>query len=135
MDNSDAARQGYPDDPSAVTDDDVVWRCVNPQHTKTVEGRLTFSSAAFADSTNPPSPMSVYVARIAESVEHILRDRPGWGVAKLSVEELRKLGFRLGLWGDNPEDPAHAYVADSKKSGKVRKKIRDLAEWEREPPG
>lgn len=103
------------DIPSTVSDDEKLYRHINPLHIKD-DGTVT--SAAFTDSE-----MSVDRAKYRELAES-LESHPGWGCASFEAAFARSLKQEVI---SIPEllNPAHAHVVGKKTKSIARKLAKE----------
>lgn len=124
-------------DDSDLGDDEVLWRRILDQpmlwFTKTDDGTLVASSAAFKDALNE---VSVNVAS-QTTLADVLNDNDHHGVVSLEVKIPRELGQIVAktLELDDPTDPSHRVICPPE--GRSRKhRLRDAkamalaARWE-----
>lgn len=111
-----------PDDPR-IPDAAVIWRRISPAQIVPDGDGERISSAAFSDSSDSPMSATLEAGR---TYREALADYQGFGLAELTVRQVRSLGEAYDVVRDpQPDDPHHVLVKGKKTTG-VRKK---LAGW------
>lgn len=136
-DYTDSKAQRWVDDPS-IPDSEPLYRRIPPRwFDPQPDGTVRIASGAF-DDDGDGDPMSVYIgSKLQEhglEVADTLHDHDGFGLAVVSAGDLRK--ERQVVLHDplndesrpHPCDPAHGLAAGPK-GGKLRKRLRNAAEW------
>jgi hypothetical protein len=111
-----------------------LWRRVHPKHIILDQnlGKMRPSSAAFTNSSQPPSPMSVLraklIARSRRDEYAILRKYPGEALVAFTAGFARRLGQ-----GIEPapaiDEPAHAHVCGAKPKRTVQRVFAKKSVW------
>lgn len=123
------------DDPS-IEDGDDLWRRIHPDHIVPDRntGQWRPSSAAFTDSGQTNTPMSVYIAKlVAESGRthnEVMERYPEHSLVVFLAGVARSLGLGVTKEPDPqyPEETAHGVVFGDKTQS-VRKKLAKASEW------
>lgn len=138
----------YEDDSSIADSERLFRRIQSGSFRRNDAGSITgIQSDAFQDASvqmtikrgYPAVGMSVQVESIMQatdlSQDDLLANRPGEGLAALTVGDIRGEGQGIVLMPE-PDDPAHALVFEKhrpKKNPRTRKRLSELATITREP--
>jgi hypothetical protein len=112
-----------PSDDATIAGDTELWRRIPPKHwiSDADSAGWRISSAAFEDSPDG-SPMSVVIAsECTGGLNTLLKNLIGFGVAVLTVQQLRARGLGVVRFPD-ADLPGHAHVI-GRKSQSVRRKL------------
>jgi len=127
-----------PHDDATISNDDRVIRYIHPVHGVILDanlGRQRLSSGAFSASSVPHYGMSVDVERWMHEAGLSSLGRlptPSYGAVVLQAGAMRGLGLMVG-GSPIADNPFHAEIWRVK--GKIRARIRDLAQWLKQPEG
>ena len=136
----DEAGRVIPHDHEGIGDDWVVIRRINPIWLKAVtDGAIGLSTAAFAESSEPPRGMSVDILNLIDEAEIEAREYvtalPNHPFAvSFRVGDLRALGLTVGFdpleeKPPYPANPFHGEVWGIGNSRGPKNKLRRIAEW------
>lgn len=123
----------FADDPT-IEDSALLWRRVLPDWVVPDEnsGGYRVSTAAFHDSSKPPSPMSVLIEHIVTATGRtgadVLRDFEGYSLCSFTAGVARSLSQLIATQPQDPSEPAHAFVV-GRKPYSVQKKLSKICEW------
>ena len=121
------------DDDLSIGNKEDLWRRIFPRwwvHDANLGGKR-LSTAAFEDSKNPHSPMSVTIASECASPDVLLAGHDGYGLAVFTAGDARDCRQKVART-PTEDDPAHASVI-GKKTGSVKNCLRRVARVLKEP--
>ena len=133
----------YVDDPS-IPGDAALWRRIRPKQWVFDEnqGRWRPSSQNFKDVVERDGavqPVSAYLETDAPSLEFVLADHPGYGIAAVSAAQVREHGRGIQRDYEDGRNPGHCLLfltegRPSKRTDTLAGRLARLARWVVWPP-
>ncbi|MEQ8205310.1 MAG: hypothetical protein RIA65_03975 [Woeseia sp.] len=110
-------------DDDSISDNDLVYRRINPEWMIWDDDPPRITSAAFQnmDGDKMSANLQSILEDAGQSVDDLIRDWPGYGVAAISVRKMSELGQSIELAPES-NDISHIHVV-GKKSRSIKKKL------------
>jgi hypothetical protein len=133
----DAAGNIVPHDHAEILDDHHVIRRITPNdlHRKPDSGVTRVASGAYSESTGGGMSVDIEEWMIGDGLDllHYVTD-PAHGAVRISVRELRQLGFQVG-WDPDGGHPHHGAVWGIGNGSKNKRKVARIAATVRKATG